>query len=208
MRLNNNTCPKGYAVLVVLVVLVIGLMIYMLQMKAFLAPARIPGGRSVQVERPWLQEDLIVPADKLIRLPKAPKVDLASGFTVSASVTRDGSDRGVALIDFDGSGEVEGTWNCAYAHEDRQYKYQASFKGNIDIEQTFSDKSGEDKSLLFFITKGQYRQSTYTPGMDEEITDGVIYFTGWVAPDRSIRGLATITTDQSWSASYNFSGKP
>lgn len=208
MNLNNNRHPRGIVAIAVLVVVVIGMMIYMLQMKAFFSVARVPGDRSVKVERPWLQEHLIVSADKLIKLPKPPKPDLGSGFTLNASVSRDGAGRGTAILVFDGSGEVHGTWNCAYSHENRQYKYEASFKGNIDINKTYSDKSGEDESLLFFITKGTYSQKTFTPDMGEEVSDGTIYFVGWVRPDRSVHGLATITTDQSWSAGYDFATKP
>ncbi|MCF7955487.1 MAG: hypothetical protein K9M75_06775 [Phycisphaerae bacterium] len=199
---------KGFMALVVLVSVVIVLILYMMMMKAILPAGRSGGGSSVRQDRPWLLDDLILPAGELIDMPEPPRLVIKDDFTLKPTVSRDGSNRGVAVLKFGGNGVVSGKWECDYTHEERQYSYIATYAGNIVIDKEFSDKMGTDKSLLFFIVKGKYTQRVYHPDIGEKLTNGIIYLSGWVAPDKSLTGKLTITTNDitdkdKWAASYD-----
>jgi len=200
--------PKGFMALVVLISVVIVLVLYVIVMKAFLPAGRSGGGSSVRQDRPWLLDDLIVPAGELIDMPESPRLVITDDFVLKPTVSRDESNRGVAVLKFGGNGVVSGKWQCDYTHEERQYGYIATYAGNIVIDKEFSDKTGTDDSLLFFIVKGKYTQRVYHPDIGEKLTNGIIYLSGWVGPDKSLTGKLTITTDDitdkdKWAASYN-----
>lgn len=211
----NNTRrrhPKGFMGLTVLISVVIVLILYMSIMRAFF-PDSVPGS-FVKQDRPWRLDDLILPPDKLVDMPKAPQLVIDDAFELKAAVSRKGSDRGFADLKFDENGIVSGKWECNYTHEEREYGYIAMFAGNIVTDKK-AESTGEspsrheisDESLLFFIVKGKYSQRVYHPDMGEKLTTGIIYLTGWVGPDKSLKGLLTITTNDledknKWIVSY------
>jgi hypothetical protein len=115
----------------------------------------------------------------------------------------DGNDRGTATIEFAVSGEAKGVWYSEYSNEDRDYTMEATFAGNIDIDKTYSTGEIVDKSRLYFITKGTYKQTAYNAEAGTKTLDeGLVYVTGWLNTDYSVNGLITITTDKTWSAVY------
>jgi len=66
-----------------------------------------------------------------------------------------------------------------------------------------------DESMLYFITKGTYKQACRNTEAGTETSEaGLVYVTGWLCPDYSVNGLVTITTDRSWSASYTLKKGP
>ena len=192
-----------------LIAVVIVLVLYMTLMKAFF-PASVParGGSSVKQDRPWLLDDLILPPDKLVEMPKPPKLVIKNDFRLKAAVSREDTDRGFADLKFDNNGTVSGKWNCDYTHQQRQYSYIATYAGNIVADKEFEDEAGTDESQLFFIVKGTYTQRMYHPDIGEKLTKGIIYLSGWIAPDKNLTGKLTITTDDiedkdKWAASYD-----
>jgi len=201
----------GVVVLLLLVAIAILAILYVIQMDAFFGPVA-PGGRTPAEHRPWLEEDRIVPSDKLIKPPQPPKPAINEPLILNAQVHLDGSDRGTATLKFAVSGEVSGTWYCEYSHDDRDYRFDASFAGNIDVTKTYleeevadesSPSEGLDESRLYFITKGTYKQTAYSVEAGTETSEeGLIYVTGWLHTDYSVSGLLTITTDRTWSATY------
>jgi len=203
---NANNNRGGFVGLIVLVSVAIVLILYMTTMKSIFPGVGSGGG--VQEDRPWLLDELILPADEIIDMPEEPKLVINEDFTVDAEVSRNDSDRGIAQLLFSYTGNVSGKWFCEYTHEDRTYNYAALYSGNIVTDKTFSDKNGKDKSLLFFIVKGNYTQRVYHPEMGDKITKGVVYLSGWVGPDKGLVGKLTVTTDNiedkdKWSASYD-----
>jgi hypothetical protein len=199
--------PKGSIAIATLIVVAIIAVLYMMLIKAVLPGANL-GGPAVMQDRPWLLDDLISPADRLIDAPNDSQVALNDGFELKAAVSRNGSDRDFAILKFHGSGLVSGNWKCDYTHEERQYSFSAEYKGNIVPDREFSDEAGTDDTRLFFITKGTYTQRIYHVDVGEKVTKGIIYLTGWVATDKSLTGILTITTDDltdrdKWAASYD-----
>jgi len=195
-------CRRGVVVLLLLVAIAILAILYVIQMDAFFGPVA-PGGRARAEHRPWLEEDRIVPADQLIKPPQPPKPAISEPLTLNARVQLDESDRGTAILKFAVSGEVSGTWYCEYSHDDRDYRFDASFAGNIDVSKTYSEGETPDDSQLYFITKGTYKQTAYNIKEGTATSEeGLIYVTGWLHTDYSVSGLITITTDRTWSATY------
>jgi hypothetical protein len=202
--LRGGWCGRGFVLLLVLVAVAILALLYIIQMEAFFGPVA-PGRQSTAMHKPWLEEDRIVPSDKLIKLPRPPKPELNKPLSVTARVRLDESERGTVILDFTVAGEVTGAWHCEYSHDNRNYTFDAAFKGNIDITKTYSKGKTTDESRLFFITKGTYSQT----GCDvvagtETFEQGLVYVTGWLSPDYSAEGLITITTDKAWSAAYTW----
>ncbi len=144
---------SGFAGLFILIAVAIMMLLMMIQMKTLFQPGRGYRKSTAPASRPWLQDELLVPDDRLIQLPKPPKPALDKPFSFTVPVTRKDNDRGEITIDFATTGEVAGTWQCRYSHENIDYTYNATFKGNIDVSNTYSDKQGEDLSKLYFLRK-------------------------------------------------------
>ncbi len=193
---------RGFVLLLVLAAIAILAILYVIQMDAFFGPV-VPGAKRTAEHRPWLEEDRIVPSDKLIKPPRPLKPAISEPLTLSARVRMDGNDRGTATLEFAVSGEVSGAWSCEYSHENRDYRFDAGFAGNIDVSRTYSEGDVTDESRLYFITKGAYRQTAYNVEAGTKTLDeGLVYVTGWLNTDHSANGLITITTDKTWSAVY------
>lgn len=83
----------------------------------------------------------------------------------------------------------------------------ADFKGNIDASKIYSDESGEDFSLLYFIAKGKFviLKSNTETNKTRDIK-GSIYITGWLDTEYNATGEIIITVNKrefevfSWSA--------
>lgn len=204
----GGLCSRGAVLLLLLVAIAILALLYVIQMDAFFGPIGTRG-RVPAEHRPWLEEYRIVPGDKLIRPPQPPKPAISEPLILTANVWLDESDRGTAILEFAVSGEVSGTWNCEYSHDDRDYRFDAGFAGNIDVTKTYSEEEVEDESQLYFITKGTYKQTAYNIETGIETSEeGVVYVTGWLRADYSVSGLITITTDRTWSATYTLEKGP
>ncbi len=192
----------GFALLLLLVAIAILAILYVMQMEAIFGPVT-PGAQRTAEHRPWLEEDRIVPGDRLIKLPRPPKPTINEPLTLTARVQMDGSERGIATLEFAVSGEVKGTWYGEYSSKARDYTMEATFAGNIDVSKTYSEGETTDESRLYFITKGTYKQTAHNEETGTKTLDeGLVYVTGWLNADYSVSGLITITTDKTWSASY------
>jgi hypothetical protein len=194
----------GYAILIVVVAVALLVLLYFMDIQAIFGPS-VSVKQARPEERPWLEEGLIVAADKLIKLPKPPKPELKEPFRITAPVFFNESERGQVTLYFTAAGEVSGSWYCEYSHESRDYAFDATFTGNIDVTKAYTKNDRVDNSMLYFITKGDYTQMLYNVDTGRRNTEqGLVYVTGWVMPDYSAEGLITITTDKSWSATYNW----
>lgn len=199
----------GFIVLGMLVVVAILLILYMMQVSAFFQGSAGGLSRRDNREKPWHVEDRILGKETIIKMPKPPKPEIEDAFALEANVTRQQDKRGVMRLDFADNGEVTGLWKCVYTHKDRRYSYDAAFAGNIDVDVTFSDKTGEDKSQLYFIAKGSYTQIIYMESTNTRTSvKGTVYVTGFLKGDYSASGLLTVTTDREWFANYEWKTNP
>ncbi len=204
-KLKADPSRRGSAILIVLVAVVILMMLYFIDIQAIFGP-NLKDRSGKPTARPWLQEDRLVGPDKLIKMPKPPKPTIDEDFTITASVSTDNSDRGKAAFEFNTAGEVAGNWHCEYSNNDRDYRFDADFMGNIDVTQTFSDDSGSDGSLLYFITKGSYTHQIYNNQASRTTEEtGIIYVIGWMEDDYTASGKIVITDkEHSFSVSFNW----
>lgn len=194
---------NGYAILIVLIAIAILLILYAVQMKALFVPQNLPKQSTGIQQRPWLLEDLLVPEGEVIKLPRSPKPQLAEPIQLNAGVKREDIDRGTAVIHLETNGRVRAAWKTEYVQNEQPTSITAEMNGNINIKQTYEDQNGTDKSRLFFIAKGSYQKTadTLTGGADEK---GAAYILGWLKPDHTAHGYITITTDEKWSAVYEW----
>jgi len=195
----------GFAILMLLVVVAILMILYFIDFSAVFRIDRQLIKSSALQNKPWLEEDRILPVDALADLPKPPKPQLDEPVEIRAAVTRNAEQRGELKLEFTTKGVVTGSWQYKYSHENQDYAFEANIAGNIDVSKTFTKKKQADKSLLYFITKGQYSQITYNRKTGRAKTEeGLAYVTGWLWPDYTAKGLITITTDKTWAADYNW----
>ncbi len=198
---------RASVMLVVLMAIVIGMLIYYMSISTIFAPS-VNRGKAT-TSRPWLDEERILGADKIIAMPKPPRPTITEPINLVAAVIRNDADRGTMTLGFDVDGTVKGNWRCQYSHDEQDYAYDSEFAGNIDVDVAYASEDGKkNKSLLYFITKGRYtQQSTNTATQKQTQQEGEIYVTGYLAPDHSATGLITITTDRKWSVTYDWKTK-
>ena len=150
---------RASVMLVVLMAIVIVMLLYFVGMSTIFAPA-LNRGR-VTTSRPWLDEERILGPDKIIAMPEPPRPTITEPINLVAAVSRNDADRGMMTLDFDVDGTVKGKWQCRYSHDEQDYAYDSEFAGNIDVNVACASEDGQnDKSLLYFITKGRYTQQS------------------------------------------------
>ncbi len=195
---------RGMAILLVLVAVAIMMMLYFMDIKAiFKRPLSINSDRSS--ERPWLEEDRILPTDRMIPMPDAPKPSLDKFELLQGRVSMDDADRGWVKLHFADNGEVGGVWNCEFEVDKRVTTFSSDFAGNIDVEKTYQDKDGPDPSRLYFITKGKYIEQVYNRRTTRgSVGIGTVYVTGWLRPNGTAEGKITLTPDKKTSVSYTW----
>lgn len=204
-KTNHHHC-RGLLALASLIVIAIIAILYFFMMSSFFNISAPSGMKTRNYKKAWHYEERILGPDKIIEAPKPPKPDFDRSFTLKPAVSRESENRGILTLNCLENGVVKGSWKCSYTHEDRHYTYDATFAGNIDVKVTYTDNDGkEDKSQLYFITKGSYVKGTYTESTGTRQTEnGTIYITGYIKPNYSASGLLTITTDKEWSADYDW----
>ncbi len=209
-NLSRRFCRPGSVLLAILLAMVILMLVYYIDVTTIFGPS-LPRKTGKPQSRPWLEEERILSAEKLITLPKPPKPQLDESVKLTAAVTREGDERGQIIIEFAGAGSVTTYWSCEYAQANRHYAYTAESAGNIDVSKEYMDNEILDASKLYFITKGEYEktiQKLETPAGAMDSEKGTIYVTGWLGVDYSGHGKITITTDMTWSIDYEWQSIP
>lgn len=204
---NNPNLRSGAVILLVLVTIAIGMLIYFIDIGGIFSFTARPG-RIAPAAKPWLEEHLILPPDKIIEMPESPQPEINEKLTITAPVTRDSQPRGTVEITFDIDGRITGNWTAEYTHQEQAYSYDGTFAGNIDVDRVCTKDGKDDKTRLYFFTMGKYIQkSTQTVTNAQTTEDGTIYLTGQLSPNHSATGQITITTDRKWSIVYDWSTK-
>lgn len=209
-NINRRFCRHGSVLLAVLFAIVILVLVYYVDVTTVFGPS-LPRKKYKPQSRPWLEEERILSAKKLITMPRPPKPQLDEAFKLTAAVTRQGDERGQIIIEFTDDCRVKTYWSCEYAQAERYYAYTAESAGNIDVSKEYMENEIADASKLYFITKGEYEktiQKLQTPPLPMDSEEGTIYVTGWLGPDYSGHGKIIITTDMTWSIDYEWRSIP
>jgi len=206
MRLTMRK-KNGYAAMLgLLIVIAIAMLIYFLEAKAIFGPGRKYANRPVKPEdHPWQMEDLLVPEDQIVPVPKKGQPELLEPVILTASVQRNNVSRGSVKITFGKDCRVNAEWSAQYTSNLKEYTMRSNLKGNVVPSRVYSDPNdNKDSTRLFFIAKGSYAQIVQVTDGKFQTELGTAYILGWLRPDNTAEGTITITTDQSWSALYPF----
>jgi hypothetical protein len=204
----------AFALLMLLIVVVIGMLIYYFA----LSPVDRKTAREQKKspdEYPWVEEWRIKDrkvgdaAEQPIS-EEQPKITEILEYSVNVQEKR--NDRGLVSFTILPDGTVEGVWAAEYDTLSPRMNYtvvKAGFKGNTDPSKIYSDADGEDKSKLFFITKGNFLilETNFDNGKVKNVI-GNIYVTGWINPDYSVTGKITITSDKKSLQAFQWQGQP
>ncbi len=204
----------GFALLMLLIVVAIGMLIYYFA----LSPVDRKTAREQKKspdKYPWVEEWRIKDrkASDSVEQPTSeeqPKITEILEYSVNVQEKR--NDRGLVSFTILPDGTVEGGWAAEYDTLSPRMNYtvvKAGFKGNTDPSKIYSDTDGEDKSKLFFITKGNFLilETNFDNGKVKNVI-GNIYVTGWINPDYSVTGKITITSDKKSLQAFHWQGQP
>ena len=204
----------AFALLMLLIVVAIGMLIYYFA----LSPVDRKTAREQKKspdEYPWVEEWRIKDrkggdAAEQPTSEDQPKIREILEYSVNVQEQR--NDRGLVNLTILPDGRVEGGWVAEYDTLSPRMNYtvvKAGFKGNTDPSKIYSDADGEDKSKLFFITKGNFLilETNFDNGIVRNVI-GNIYVTGWINPDYSITGKITITSDKKSLQAFHWQGEP
>ncbi len=198
VRKNN-----GFVILIVLVAVAILMLLYFVQIDAFFGPG-LPSEPAGIEKHPWVLEELLAPDGEDIKLPGRQKLKLDEPFSITAPVSRNDTERGEITVAFDTDGHIRAMWQCTYEQAETSYRVDAQTSGNIHSKRTYRDEGGKDKSRLFFIARGRYTKTPLGETAGAAGESGQAWLTGWIDPNRSIRGYVTLTRNQQWAAAYAF----
>jgi hypothetical protein len=181
------------------------LLLYVVQMDTLFAPSGPSAPAEIQ-QRPWAYEHLLVPAEKTVKKPKAPRPLLTEDFVIAGPAEREGQPRGQVGVMFGTDGRIQADWQADFDAGGKRHQFSSpQIAGNISVKMAYEDQNGRDKTRLFFIAKGPYEHVTTVEGTEQTSREkGTAWVTGWLRPDRSADGFVTITTDQAWSMEFAF----
>ena len=152
--MKGYTMKKGFILLALLIVIAIGLLIYFAQISTFQG---VEPSQESSPDMPWFSEDSL----QQTKLPAPPKPIIEQSFAISGEVFSDGNPRGTVTLIFDPNGSVKGKWLTKYSYPPNEYDLSANFSGRVDPDKTFKTEKGDDPSLLYVFTKGNYAQTAF-----------------------------------------------
>jgi len=209
MAPRNHKKEAGFAaILGLLIVVAIGLLIYFADIKAIFGTSGIKSGRKTPADAAWTLESLLIPENGTVGRPLAGQYQIEKPLAIAAGVTRGKDDKGTLKMRFTPDGRVAADWNAQIDQKGQTMQYQSRLAGNIVPDYAGSEGSLiEDKTQLFFMASGRYRQITQPAGQPKKEEFGTAYLLGTLAPDGQIQGTLTITTDRSWSAVFEYNSQ-
>ncbi|MGA2915289.1 MAG: hypothetical protein ABSE89_04620 [Sedimentisphaerales bacterium] len=195
---------NGYIMLVLLIGVVILAILYMIDLTAMFGPI---GKTDIYAERPWFEEKRLLDEKDfpILQTGKKGKVVISEQTKLTSSAQHNNENRGNIEITIDPNGKAYGRWNCAYQYPDSGYTIVAEFAGNIDPTKIYEDKTGKNKQLLYFITKGNSQQTKTDIKTNNQLTsEEVIYVVGWIQKDYSAKGKLFLMTEEGGNAEYDW----
>ncbi len=140
--------------------------------------------------------------------PEQPKFTKTTIF--KAKVYQKRYKRGEIAFHITRQGDIEGSWSADFTigkrHSPQWINYTTldrttsryppnTFRGNIAPSKIYQDEYGQDKSKLYFITKGQYLLKAHDLRTnDTRRISGGIYVTGWIDPNYNVTGELYLTS--------------
>jgi len=182
----------------ILVAVVIIALLYMIDLTAMFGLDKGSEKIDYHAERPWFEENRLLAENTLPvkQTGKGGKVVIENKTILKGDITRKEETRGQFEITITPDGKAAGICSCQYEYTDSSYKIEAEFAGNIDPTKIYADQTGKNKKLLYFITKGKYKQiKTDKSTRSQWLTEQPVYVVGWIAADYSAEGKMFLMTD-------------
>jgi hypothetical protein len=215
--MQRKSHKNGYALLILLLAIVIIALLYMIDLSAMFGLSGKQGKIDIYAERPWFEEKRLLGEDKfpVKQTGKKGKAVIRDQTALAGTVQRihrgatasqrEGENRGDIEITIDPNGKTYGHWSCAYQYTDSSYTVRAEFSGNIDPTKTYEDKTGKNKQLLYFITKGKYQQIKTDKATNNQWPSiETIYVVGWIQKDNFAKGKLFLMTADGGNAEYDW----
>ncbi len=194
MRKRDN--KNGFILLGFLIVIAIIAILYMVNLRGLLGPDM--DSRSPYEERPWFEEQRLIRQGSfpVEQTTKGGKTVIEKKTVFTGDVKRKDEQRGDIEIIIDPNGKAIGQWRCEYQYTKSIYTITAEFIGNIDPTKIYQDQTGKNNQLLYFITKGKYRQIKTDTGTGSQWpSEEIIYVIGWVDNNYSAQGKLFLMAD-------------
>lgn len=197
----------GFLLLQMLIAIAIGMIIYYFSFYRISGTA-LKDQKAHPENYPWLQEDRIGSGHKheLNELQPYRKEML---FLKARVVDENNGRRGKLELFVGSDGMVAAEWSGEYNDEEKNnfLVMGGSAEGNTDPTMIYKNETGEDRSLLYLITKGNFvllktdkKNRVSRPG-------GKIYVVGWIRPDMSAFGTLHLTRDKVDQTIYNWTAR-
>lgn len=211
-RFSKSSRP-GYAILMLLVVVAIGLILYWIDINALFGnmPESVDPGSSHEV-LPWEKKK------SLLKREQEANTDVSEGqpvinrnIFIEATVEQSNT-TGDFIVTISPDGRVAGSWYADYnkgTNPRMNYVMNARFKGNVDPTVVFFDENGEDLTKLFFIAKGEISilASNFSGGGIQNSIQK-IWVTGWLDPDYKAKGEMMLITGRNTYQTFNWESTP
>lgn len=182
----------------ILVTVVIIALLYMIDLTAMFGLDKGSEKIDYYAERPWFEENrlLMENAFPIKQTGKGGQLVVENKTVLKGDITRKDETKGQIEITITPDGKAAGTCTCQYEYTDSGYKIEAQFAGNIDPTKIYENQTGKNKKLLYFITKGKYKQiKTDKASKSQWTTEENIYVVGWIDTDYSAKGKMFLMID-------------
>ena len=194
----------GYALLILLIVVAIGLILYFADLSA-LFPKPDPDSSEELV--PWEEWRIRQASPRAAEQPSEQQVNIKKLLRYEATARLDGDPRGKLSLAIAPGGQVMGDWHGQYYNKAKvNFDIMSGhFEGYTCPKKIYRDENGEDPSKLYFITKGTFlfAETDFEKGSVHHRA-GDIYVTGWIDPEYVGTGKITITSDERYSETFTW----
>ncbi len=202
----------GFLLLQMMIAILLGMIIYYF---SFVRPSQkeIADQMASPDTYPWVQEGRIgtghqhyLQDEQLFR-----ETMIELNCKVLEESAKINTSRGKMTLFISPDGQVSGGWSSLGYYMDDGSEYQvmgAEFSGNTDPSKIYSDTNGEDRSLLYFITKGEFLLLKTDSKGRVSSPAGEIFVVGWLRTDSTAFGQVHLTPDRVKQHVFTWNGRP
>ena len=200
----------GSALLGLLIVIAIALLVYGVQWCLKKTDKDPDTCNNLTAWKEWrLRESIQKPQQQLS--DEQPSITKVIQFDGNAKLQGSREPRGEIRFAVDREGGVQGSWYGNYYNE-LKVNFDimgGDFKGKTYPSKIYRDEYGEDRSKLYFITKGTFLiNETDFKKSSVHHRSGDIYVRGWIDDDYIATGEITITSNEKYFETFIWKARP
>lgn len=195
--------PGSVWAIIILIFVVIGVILYFVDVPSLVRKKDPDMAKFAPWEEWRLREaNKKVQGETLVELPDIRESII---FTASAMARNvENTPRGTVNLSVRPDGTISGGWRGNYYNDVKvNFDGGGDFSGYVCPKKIYCDEHGEDRSKLYFITKGKFLLHETDFEKDRfHIRGGDLYVTGWIAGDHTVTGQVTITSDEKYFEAF------